>query len=554
MAKQTINIGTVANDGTGDSVRTGGDKINDNFNEIYTTLGDGSSLNDVVTNATFQSTLANTNTYIAATALADRQALANTNAFIKSQLANTNTFISAVETRESLHTANTLSHLANTNAFIKSQLANTNAYIAATAAAAGNSANTTGTVNQIAVSSNTTNVVISLASPLTTPTATVSGSDTTGISTFDISNLLSTTSAMTIAAIRHDNTNAAGDSTKNFAPALRIKGTEKQARVLFDGGQELVATSNGDFDIQTSTSSGNMDIGIGFKTTAGEDRNTTSTNKIRAHSRIQIEAHNTTSSSSVGDNNTREAALIISGIRDNTDQLGGASAIDYSPALRIRGTGRQARITFDGGAEIAGGTSGTMNLEGTVQINGVTQSGSDYAEYFETYDGLAIANGVPVILIDGKIRAANTSSSTNDIIGVIRPPRSSSAVGGSDLGEWHNKYLKTLWGDHVRTENMHYTWTTWAVNEQGQNRPTEHKVTSVDDIPEGQEYQTVENHQKIINPDYDETLEYQSREERPEWQIVGLLGQVQILSGSPTNSRWIKMKDIDEDHELWYIR
>ena len=174
MAKQTINLGTVANDGTGDSVRTGGDKINDNFNEIYTALGDGSSLNDVVTNATFQSTLANTNTYIAATALADRQALANTNAFIKSQLANTNTYIGAVETREAVHTANTLAHLANTNAFIKSQLANTNAYIAATAASI-NTANTTGTANQIEVSSNTTNVVISLAAPLTTPTATVSG-------------------------------------------------------------------------------------------------------------------------------------------------------------------------------------------------------------------------------------------------------------------------------------------------------------------------------------------------------------------------------------------
>ena len=67
MAKQTINIGTVANDGTGDSVRTGGDKINDNFNEIYTALGDGNSLNAVVTNATFQSALANTNTFIAIT-------------------------------------------------------------------------------------------------------------------------------------------------------------------------------------------------------------------------------------------------------------------------------------------------------------------------------------------------------------------------------------------------------------------------------------------------------------------------------------------------------
>ena len=44
MAIQTIGIGTVADDGTGDSLRIAGDKINDNFNEIYTALGDGSTL------------------------------------------------------------------------------------------------------------------------------------------------------------------------------------------------------------------------------------------------------------------------------------------------------------------------------------------------------------------------------------------------------------------------------------------------------------------------------------------------------------------------------
>jgi len=44
MAKQTINIGSTADDGTGTTIRAGGDLINDNFNEIYTELGDGSSL------------------------------------------------------------------------------------------------------------------------------------------------------------------------------------------------------------------------------------------------------------------------------------------------------------------------------------------------------------------------------------------------------------------------------------------------------------------------------------------------------------------------------
>ena len=44
MAKQAIDIGTTANDGTGTTLRAGGDLINDNFNEIYSKLGGGSSL------------------------------------------------------------------------------------------------------------------------------------------------------------------------------------------------------------------------------------------------------------------------------------------------------------------------------------------------------------------------------------------------------------------------------------------------------------------------------------------------------------------------------
>lgn len=106
MAKQTINIGTVANDGTGDSVRAGGDKINDNFSEIYTALGDGNNLNDVVTNTTFQSTLANTNSYIQSVQTTERAALANTNLAI----ANTNLAIA-----DRLQVANSVNFLDKTD-------------------------------------------------------------------------------------------------------------------------------------------------------------------------------------------------------------------------------------------------------------------------------------------------------------------------------------------------------------------------------------------------------------------------------------------------------
>jgi len=60
MAYQALGLGTNANDGTGDDLRTGGDKINDNFVEIYTKIGTGSALTaDTVALLTAAQTLTN---------------------------------------------------------------------------------------------------------------------------------------------------------------------------------------------------------------------------------------------------------------------------------------------------------------------------------------------------------------------------------------------------------------------------------------------------------------------------------------------------------------
>lgn len=59
MAKQTINIGTIANDGTGSTLRAAGDLVNDNFNEIYTAIGNGTILNSDILTASSTHTLTN---------------------------------------------------------------------------------------------------------------------------------------------------------------------------------------------------------------------------------------------------------------------------------------------------------------------------------------------------------------------------------------------------------------------------------------------------------------------------------------------------------------
>ena len=49
MARETINNGTLANDNTGDTLRDAANKINNNFREIYTILGDSNSPSSTIT-------------------------------------------------------------------------------------------------------------------------------------------------------------------------------------------------------------------------------------------------------------------------------------------------------------------------------------------------------------------------------------------------------------------------------------------------------------------------------------------------------------------------
>ena len=50
MSKLGISTGTIPNDGTGDSLLDGAIKVNSNFDEIYSTIGDGSNLTVSSTN------------------------------------------------------------------------------------------------------------------------------------------------------------------------------------------------------------------------------------------------------------------------------------------------------------------------------------------------------------------------------------------------------------------------------------------------------------------------------------------------------------------------
>ena len=105
MAKQTINIGSSANDGTGTNLRAGGDLINDNFTEIFNALGNGTTIaantGTLVSNNFIKANYA-TNTVVQ-TLISDRAQVANVAGL--AALGNTNSRITLVNTN--LTTTNT---------------------------------------------------------------------------------------------------------------------------------------------------------------------------------------------------------------------------------------------------------------------------------------------------------------------------------------------------------------------------------------------------------------------------------------------------------------
>lgn len=60
--------------------------------------------------------------------------------------------------------------------------------------------------------------------------------------------------------------------------------------------------------------------------------------------------------------------------------------------------------------------------------------------------------------------------------------------------------------------------------------------------------------QKVLNPAYDPSLTYISRDIRPEWYVVGLLGRVLLLKDEPISPLWRKIRKYNTTYDEWLIK
>ncbi|MBF0749308.1 peptidase G2 autoproteolytic cleavage domain-containing protein [Mammaliicoccus lentus] len=140
-------------------------------------------------------------------------------------------------------------------------------------------------------------------------------------------------------------------------------------------------------------------------------------------------------------------------------------------------------------------TSGNIKTKGTVSSG---QNFGDYAEYFESQSGQEIPNGY-IVTLDGRyIRKANGKDKP---IGVISG--TAGVILADQMFHHKNKFLKDEFGV-TQTETELKEWQ----DDEGNWYSEEVEVP-------------------IPNPDFDEIEDaYVPRSERPEWNVVGLVGQV----------------------------
>ena len=162
-----------------------------------------------------------------------------------------------------------------------------------------------------------------------------------------------------------------------------------------------------------------------------------------------------------------------------------------------------------------------------------TNGGADYAEYFESYNAQPIPLGTVVELTGSLIKICENAENA---IGVIS--NKPSILGNSDEGtadEWVGKYEKDIWGNYIM-ESYEYELVD-GISDQG---------TPL--------FKTEIGTRRKLSANFDETATYVPRSERPEWNVVGLLGQIKVLKNQQIPARWIKMKDINEDIAIYLVR
>lgn len=229
------------------------------------------------------------------------------------------------------------------------------------------------------------------------------------------------------------------------------------------------------------------------------------------------------------------------GIESHAGGLGTIAAAPYQTvigAANVENTNMNNKFIIGKGDFSYPGGSGTTTRANCFRVNhtGVYASGSynasgaDYAELFEWADGnreRMDRAGRFVTLEGERIRLAGPGD--DYILGIVSGDPS--VVGDVYDDQWQGMYLTDIFGRPIM-EDVEVPAVTETF-EMPDNSTTGYREETSVIIPAH-----TERRQKL-NPDYDNSLTYVPRTERPEWAAVGLLGKlVAVDDGTCVPNGW----------------
>ena len=164
-----------------------------------------------------------------------------------------------------------------------------------------------------------------------------------------------------------------------------------------------------------------------------------------------------------------------------------------------------------------------MNLDKTSNLHvagSVLSNGADYAEDWEWSDGNPQNEDRRGLFVtidkSGLIKLANGD---DEILGIVSS--NPSVIGGGDNLEWHNKYLKDVFGDYIYEEiKTPITRKERRLIENSNSSEEQYEIIA----EETGEYKTTKR--LVLNPEFDESKEYIPRKDRPEHCYVAHLGKI----------------------------
>lgn len=214
---------------------------------------------------------------------------------------------------------------------------------------------------------------------------------------------------------------------------------------------------------------------------------------------------------------------------------------------------------FYGWTEIAsvGSVQATISRTGVISAKSTTiQLQADYAEYFEWDDGNTESDdriGLCVVPAGNKkVRLYDVATDQiSDVIGVVS---GTSAITANDAEfEWGKRFLHDDYGRAINENVSISRWKTGAGISEVQHAHTVASAAAAGvSIPS-----TATTAIEILpkeNPLYDKTAVYIPRSLRPEWSVIGLLGQVYVKTGQPIKPEWVSLGETNASASLCLVK